>query len=195
MARRPLTTGEIALARSLFGTSIDYAAVSVFDRGLAAIKALGNMSFRGNIYLPNGHEIDFSLAPIAAKRLFIHESVHVWQHQNGVLNLAASALREAIRHRFRYANAYLFHLDPGKDLLDYGLEQQPAIIEDYFLRAHGGVSMGRCLNESAETQTLLESVLGRFLSDPGYVRRMPPRRAPGPFRRSPPFAAVRREPA
>ncbi|MCQ8278026.1 hypothetical protein NFI95_06150 [Acetobacteraceae bacterium KSS8] len=171
MAKRSLTSGEIALARGLFGTSLDYHAIGVFDRGYARINALGNMSFRGNIFLPHGHDTDFSMASIARQRLFIHETVHVWQHQNRVLNLAVAAWREARKHRFRYGRAYLFLLDRDKDLLDYGLEQQPAIIEEYFLRQHSGVSMGRCLNRDADIPALLEAVLGRFLHDPGYARR------------------------
>lgn len=171
MSRRSLTRGEITLAQSIFSDSIDYASVGVYDRGYAFLNAMGNMSYRGNIYLPDDHYADFSDAPLRHKRLFIHESVHVWQHQNNILNLAVAALREGVKHRFNYGQAYLFHLEMGKDLLDYGLEQQAAIIEDYFLRQHGGPSMGRCLNTETNTQTLLEGVLTNFLNDPAYARR------------------------
>ena len=178
MPARRLTDGEIALARGIFHDSIDYAAVRVHDRGYAHLAALGNMSHGGHLYLPQGHTEDFSRAPLSARRLFIHESVHVWQHQNRVLNLAGAALRELVRHRLRYGRAYLFHLDPARDLTDYGLEQQAAIIEEYFLRRHGGPTMGRCLNAEAETPVLLDSVLHRFLRDPSYARRRAPRRLP-----------------
>lgn len=174
MSQRSLTPGEVALARSIFAESIHYPAVRVYNRGYAFIKAMGNMSYRGNIYLPDSHQEDFSRASLSAQRLFIHEGVHVWQHQNRVLNLAWAALREGVKHQFDYSRAYLFHLEPGRDLLDYGLEQQAAIIEEYFLRRHGGPSMGRCLNTGADTQALLEGVLRNFLDNPSYARRENP---------------------
>jgi hypothetical protein len=171
MSQRSLTDGEIKLAQSIFVDSINYSAVRVYDRGYACLNAIGNMSYRGNIYLPDGHHHDFSLAPLREKRLFIHEGVHVWQHQNNILNLAIAAVREGVRHQFKYAKTYLFHLEPGKDLLDYGFEQQAAIIEEYFLRKQGGTPMGRCLNKENDTQALLEGVLENFLENPSYARR------------------------
>lgn len=180
MPKRSLTDGEIKLAQSVFADSIHYPAVGVYDRGYAFLNAFGNMSYRGNIYLPHGHSHDFSQAPLSKKRLFIHEGVHVWQYQNNILNLAIAAVREGLKHQFQYAKAYLFHLEPGRDLLDYGLEQQAAIIEDYFLRQHGGPSMNRCLNTETDTQALLEGVLQNFLENPSYARRT---RRPRPFRR------------
>lgn len=171
MSKRSLTDGEIKLARSIFVDAINYSAVRVYDRGYAFLNAFGNMSYRGNIYLPDSHSHDFSLVPLPAKRLFIHEGVHVWQYQNNILNLATAAVREGVRHRLHYAKAYLFRLEPGKDLLDYGFEQQAAIIEEYFLRQHGGTPMGRCLNTEDDTQSLLEGVLENFLKNPSYARR------------------------
>jgi hypothetical protein len=171
MPKRPLTDGEIKLAQSIFIDSIDYSAVRVYDRGYAFLNVIGDMSYKGNVYLPDGHSHDFSQAPLSRKRLFIHETVHVWQHQNNILNLAFAAVREGMRHRFKYAKAYLFHLEHGKDLLDYGFEQQAAIIEEYFLRQHGGIPMGRCLNKENNTQALLEGVLENFLENPSYARR------------------------
>jgi len=173
MARRELTDGEIKLARSVFAGAIDYKAVRIYDRGYAFVNALGNMSYRGNIYLPGGFCQDFSVAALPEQRLLIHELVHVWQHQNKLLNLAVAAVREAVRHRFQYAKTYLFRLEADRDLLDYGIEQQAAMIEEYFLRRHGGVLMGRCLNEAGSVPALLEEVLARFLANPAYGRRVP----------------------
>jgi hypothetical protein len=171
MSKRSLTDGEIKLAQSIFVDSINYSAVRVYDRGYAFLNSIGNMSYRGNIYLPDGHNHDFSQAPLPKKRLFIHEGVHVWQHQNNILNLAIEAVREGVKHQFKYAKTYLFRLEPGKDLLDYGFEQQAAIIEEYFLRKHGGTPLGRCLNKEDETLALLEGVLENFLENPSYASR------------------------
>ena len=171
MSKRSLTKGEIRLAHGIFAHAMNYDAVRVYDRGYAFLNATGNMSYRGNIYLPDSYNHDFSHAPLPQQRLFIHESVHVWQHQNNVLNLAMAALREGVKHQLHYAKAYLFRLEPGKDLLDYGLEQQAAIIEEYFLRQNGGALMGRCLNTDSETPALLDGVLKNFLDNPSYARR------------------------
>lgn len=168
MSKRGLTAGEIKLAQSIFADSIDYSAVRVYDRGYGYLNVIGNMSYAGHIYLPDGYNDDFSLAPLDKQRLFIHEAVHVWQHQNNILNLAIAAVREGVRHRLKYAKAYVFYLEPGKDLLEYRFEQQAAIIEEYFLRQHRGPTMGRCLNKENNTQALLGSVLKNFLQHPSY---------------------------
>lgn len=170
MSKRPLTSGEIRLAQDLFADAIQYSAVRVYDRGFAFLNAIGDMSYAGHLYFPTRYREDFSQTALPEQRLFIHELVHVWQYQHNVLNLALAALREGVKHRFQYRNAYLFRLEPGRDLLDYGMEQQAAIVEEYFLRQHGGVSMGRCLNEGEDTPVLLESVLRNFLEDPSYAR-------------------------
>jgi hypothetical protein len=182
MSKRFLTNGEIKLAQSIFSDSIDYPVVRVFDRGYAFLNAIGDMSYSGNMYLPVGHHHDFSRASLTQKRLFIHEGVHIWQHQNNIVNLVVAAVREGVKHQFQYAKAYFFRLDPGKDLLDYGFEQQAAIIEEHFLRKHGGPTMGRCLNEEHDTEALLKGVLKNFLDNPSYARR---KRFVRPFLRSP----------
>ncbi|GAB0118976.1 hypothetical protein [Acidisoma sp. 7E03] len=174
MSKRPLTSGEIRLAQDLFADAIQYSAVRVYDRGFAFLNVIGDMSYAGHLYFPMRYRDDFSRTALAEQRLFIHELVHVWQYQHNVLNLALAALREGVKHRFQYRKAYLFRLEPGRDLLDYGMEQQAAIVEAYFLRRHGGVSMGRCLNEDEETPALLEGVLQNFLEDPSYPRRLGP---------------------
>jgi hypothetical protein len=170
MSKRSLTEGEIALAQSIYRDSIDYARVRVFDRGYAFLNAMGDMSYRGNIYLPHRHHHDFSSASLPKQRLFNHEMMHVWQVQNNVMDLLIAAALEVVKHPFNYSKAYLFLLEPGKDLLDYRFEQQAAIIDEYFLRKHGGTSMNRCLNKGDDTQVLLEAVLNNFLENPSYPR-------------------------
>ena len=51
--------------------------------------------------------------------LFIHEMVHVWQHQRKVMNVKLAAIWEMVEEGFDYEEAYNCKLKVGNDLLDY----------------------------------------------------------------------------
>ncbi|MGB5722813.1 MAG: vgr related protein, partial [Parasphingorhabdus sp.] len=59
--------------------------------------------------------------------LFIHEMVHVWQHQQGVFLPLA-------RHPFC---RYDYELRPSKAFAEFGIEQQAEIVSHYFLLKRG----------------------------------------------------------
>lgn len=131
MTSRPLTEGEIALARSIFGDAIDYARVKVharkwwpFQFKRIALAPDGNLWFnpKGELYCD-----DFCDRGMARQGLFIHEMTHVWQHQQGV-NLILK------RHPFC---RYDYALKPGWTLKRYGLEQQAEIVRHVFLLRAG----------------------------------------------------------
>lgn len=139
-ADRPLTSGEIALARSVFGNAIDYAPVRVRSRKWAFFQP------RGVVMAPMGHLHfhpegglycdDFSCPPgedraeiRRTKGLFIHEMTHVWQtQQRGRWYLVL------MRHPFA---RYDYVLVPGRPLARYGLEQQAEIVRHYWLLGEG----------------------------------------------------------
>lgn len=79
---------------------------------------------------PNGDvwSPDFSDEPVWLRGHFVHEMVHVWQHQSGV-NLL---LKRPPFARYRY-----LPLEPGKAFTSYGLEQQAEIVKDAYLLAEG----------------------------------------------------------
>jgi hypothetical protein len=93
------------------------------------------MAPRGRIHFhPKGdlYRDDFAAAPLGEQGLFVHEMVHVWQHQQGV-NLP---LR---RHPFcRYGYSFV----PGKPFERYGLEQQAELVRHAFLMARGAKVAG-----------------------------------------------------
>ena len=142
--KRPLTPGEIALARSVYGDAIDYAPVRVvlgkwafFQPRHVVMTPVGNIHYhpRGGLY----HD-DLSAAPLADQGLFIHELCHVRQHQRGVLDGApAGAAKGGVllplrRHPFcRYDYAF----KPGQRFERYGLEQQAEIARHAFLLRRG----------------------------------------------------------
>jgi hypothetical protein len=140
MARgRPLTDGEIELARSVFGDAIDYARVRMVRGKWWAFQPRNSaMAPMGNIYFhPEGGawSDDFSRESITRQGFFIHEMTHVWQAQaKGRFYLPL------MRHPFC---RYRYRLDPGKPFHRYGLEQQAEIVASRFL-ADRGVEVSQC---------------------------------------------------
>lgn len=135
---RALTTGEKNLAREMFGNSIDYDKVRIYDKKWAFFQGKRvAMTPNGKIYFaPDVHEKDFSLASDGSKHFFIHEMTHVWQYQNGQAVLAragTSQILVELPSRIGLGNgAYPYELDVRKNLLDYGVEQQASIVADYW---------------------------------------------------------------
>ncbi|PAX09394.1 vgr related protein [Sphingomonas lenta] len=130
-ASRPLTPGEVDLARSVFGESIDYARVALSRTKWAFFQPRGVvMAPLGCIHFhPKGTlwRDDFASAALGDQGLFIHEMVHIWQHQRGLF----LPLR---RHPFcRYG----YSLKPGQPFSRYGIEQQAEIVRHAFLLRHG----------------------------------------------------------
>ena len=124
---RSLTTGEIALARSVFGDSIDLDAVQL-KTAWWVLKHYA-VSPNGNIYFnPADWITDFSDASLSKKSWLLHELTHVWQLQQG-LKVVRGAL---IDRRYDYV------LKTGKSFFNYGIEQQARMVQDYFIRRQRG---------------------------------------------------------
>ena len=129
--RRPLTSGEAEIARRVFGDALDPARAWVAHRKWAffqpprvTMAPLGTIHFHpeGGLYRD-----DFAHAPLELQGLFVHELVHVWQHQTGLFLPLA-------RHPFcRYA----YRLVPGRPFKAYGIEQQAEIVRHAFLLGSG----------------------------------------------------------
>lgn len=130
---RPLTSGEQALATSVFGGALDLAPVRIRRRRFFPLQP------RGTVMAPMGHvhfhpasplyRDDFADASLDLQALFVHELVHVWQtQQRGRFYLPL------MRHPFcRYA----YHFDPARPFTAYGIEQQAEIVAHAFLAAKG----------------------------------------------------------
>jgi hypothetical protein len=128
-AWRALTPDELSAARAVFGDAIDWDRVRIYPRGFTpfqprnvAVTPLGAVHFRRADFRP-----DFS-GRWSDMAWLIHELVHVWQHQTGVPVL----LRGLVERRYHYGV-----LDPAKPFARYGIEQQAAIVEDWFRRTRG----------------------------------------------------------
>ncbi|HET9510639.1 MAG TPA: vgr related protein [Sphingomonas sp.] len=147
MIRRPLTPGETALAASVFGDAIDYAAASIALRKWAFFQPRDTvMAPSGCIHFhPKGalYRDDFATAPADLQGLFIHEMTHIWQHQCGIFLPLA-------RHPFC---RYSYSIKPGWPLKRYGLEQQAEIVRHAFLLRRNRVVPGA--PELARYETIL----------------------------------------
>jgi hypothetical protein len=166
---RGLTAGEIALAWLLFGGAIDYTRVRVHDRrylplGLqpknCAMTPNGSIYFHQSCFLP-----DYSLASPTVVHWFMHEMVHVWQHQLGY----PVRLRGAIRFKLSY------HYELREDALlsDYNMEAQGDLLADYFalkFLRHPRIVRQR---RHAHQLDLYERVLAGFLADPADRENLP----------------------
>ena len=87
-AARFLTSGEIELARSMFGAAIDYSKVRLVKRKWWPFQPKSvAMAPTGHIYFhPHGDlwSDDFSKDSLGKQGLFIHEMTHVWQAQTEI---------------------------------------------------------------------------------------------------------------
>jgi hypothetical protein len=126
---RPLTPGEVALARSVFGDAIDLDRVRLVRRKWWPFHPKGTvMAPTGNIHFHPSDtrwSEDFSRESLELQGLLVHELTHVWQAQaRGRFYLPL------MRHPFcRYA----YRFKPGRAFDRYGLEQQAEIVRHVFL--------------------------------------------------------------
>jgi hypothetical protein len=129
--RRALTSGEIALAASVFGSAIDYAKARIANSKFIFFQpANTTMAPLGTIHFHPGSGLyteDFSTARIGVQGLFIHEMTHIWQHQKGIF-------LPLKRHPFC---RYDYAIKPGQKFEKYGLEQQAELVRHAFLLRHG----------------------------------------------------------
>jgi hypothetical protein len=159
---RPLAAGEIAMASLLFGQAIDYARVRVHNRrylpfGLqprnCAMSPNGSIYFHHSCFLP-----DYSRGDPPAKHWFMHEMVHVWQHQLGYPVRLRGALRLGL--------SYHYELREDATLADYNMEAQGELLADYFMLKHMGKPETMSQQRYRENLALYEQVLARFLDNP-----------------------------
>jgi hypothetical protein len=157
---RGLTAGERALLAPLFRDAVNYDAIRIVParafrfQGPRTLVTIGDVVYAP----PEVYSQDFAQDGAHRQAVLVHEVTHVWQHENGI-SVIAGALRAFFATGGRYSRAYRYQLAPGRDLLEYGIEQQASIVEHYFLGGQPG----------------LERALGRFLADPTYPRRWMPK--------------------
>lgn len=167
---RGMTSGEIAMARSLFGTSVDYTKVKVHNGeylwfGLqpddVAMTPNGEMYFN-----PSYFQEDFSNSGSFGNALwFMHEMVHVWQYQLGYPVARRGAIRIGLSYEYR--------LSATTRLSDYNMEAQGNLLADYWaIKTYRDPPL---LNQwtHANDLALYRSVLKDFIANPSDVTNLP----------------------
>ncbi|MEO1921070.1 MAG: vgr related protein [Sphingomonadaceae bacterium] len=141
---RALTPGEVELARSVFGSAVDYGKVRIRRRKFMPFQPKKvTMAPRGHLHFhPLGEAYcdDFSSVPLLRQGLFIHEMTHVWQTQ-------ARGDWYLILHRHPFCR-YDYALKPGQPLHRYGIEQQAEIVKHAFWLRNGAKVAGVASREA-----------------------------------------------
>ena len=145
-AERPLTPGEVALVREVFGSAIDPAKVMIRRRKWFVFHPRNvTMAPTGHLHFhPGGKNYcdDFSQASPASQGHFIHEMTHVWQSQTR--GRWYVPLLGAVQRKYGYT------LKPGKPLTSYGIEQQAEIVAHAFMLRRGWKAAGNAELEALE---------------------------------------------
>lgn len=124
---RPLTAGERKIAKSVFGNDLDVNCIWI--KTAFWVLPGYSVSPNGCIYFHRDDWCeDFSRRPLVHRAWLVHELVHVWQVQKGM-----SVFWRALLNR-----KYDYKLQSGKLLMQYGIEQQARIVEDYYIRRERG---------------------------------------------------------
>ena len=133
MIERPLTDGERALVRSMFGAAIACDQVRVIRRKWFPLQP------RNALMAPTGHihahpasdlwSDDYSAEEVGRQGLFLHEMTHVWQSQR-----RGRFYLPLMRHPFC---RYRYSFEPERRFVEYGLEQQAEIVRHVHLMRGG----------------------------------------------------------
>lgn len=129
---RGLTSGEVALLESVYGTGITYDKVKVHNYKAYFFQPDDTaMTPDGEIYFPSKHyHDDFSTADLSYRAWFVHEGAHLYQFY---------ALKWNVKLRGIGDRKYKYMLVPNKKFSEYRLEQQGDIAQDYYILRSGGV--------------------------------------------------------
>ncbi|MFK7751700.1 MAG: hypothetical protein AB8B51_04050 [Sedimentitalea sp.] len=119
----------------------------------AAVTIFHSVFFARDWYAPNFMPRFPDKLFLAEAMLLGHELTHVWQWQNRK-RTGYSPLRAAAEHS-KSSDPYLFDLSDTPDFLDYGYEQQGAIVEEY-------ICCRTLAPKAARTQRLHEMLRGAF---------------------------------
>jgi len=133
---RPLTDGEIRLARSVFGAAIDFSRVRISTRrwGAPAVAIGSHITFPPHPPTPD----DFSRASLPMRAWFIHEMAHVQQFQSAWLRTTCSWLTVLFTGGYGRGCPGYRYAAPFRRWGAYNLEQQATMVEHaYVLREMG----------------------------------------------------------
>lgn len=130
---RLMSSGEIQLAKRVFGDRISYNKVWIHHDSYlpfslqhehAVMTPHGEIYYRTQLY-----KDDYSKTSSTEQHTFIHELSHVWQRERGMCVICRGLASWIVSYRYR--------LD-GRLLCEYPMEQQAQIIADNFILSSWG---------------------------------------------------------
>lgn len=124
---RPLRPDEIELARSVFGSSLNYRRIRIDDRAwlVSRPRKVAYVSF---------HTIN-SWGPLP-EHILIHEMVHIWQYrQFGSVYILKALMAQYSPKGYNYGG--VDGLIQRTDFREFNLEQQGDVVADYFRILNG----------------------------------------------------------
>ncbi|WP_043973577.1 MULTISPECIES: hypothetical protein [Acinetobacter] len=133
---RGLTSGEIEMARRVFGHLIDYTKVKIFNIPYLPWQPVNIfMAPNGNLFVHQKYfSPDYSTCSLSLQGIFIHELAHILQFQQHTHVIVKGAILQAGYYlSFKQYNPYQYHLIQGKAFSSYNIEQQGDIARDIFL--------------------------------------------------------------
>lgn len=143
---RQLTTGEIEMARSVFGHLINYKEVKIFNIPYLPWQPENIFTApNGNLFVhPKYFRSDYSSCSTNLQGIFIHEMAHIlqFQQQTNVI-LKGAILQLGYYLSFKKYNPYHYHFIQGKAFSDYNIEQQGDIAQDIFLNKIPNIILGK----------------------------------------------------
>ena len=164
---RFLTVGEIEMASLLFRDAIDYGRVRIhrrrympFQPANCAMTPNGHLYFHESCFLD-----DFAQSSFNSQHWFMHEMVHVWQHQLGY--------PVRLRGAFRIGLPYGYTLTEDATLEDFNMEAQGDLLADYFVLKHLRRPEAMRQQRYRDSLALYEKVLALFLADPASRASLP----------------------
>ncbi len=124
---RPLTGSEIAVAREVFGNSIDYNLVRIDEKAITAKWS--------NAAYVTFHTINHwgALSP----SLLIHELTHVWQYEKmGAMYMPRAIHAQGTPEGYDYGGIPQLEANQNIGMNAFNLEQQGDLLRDYYLIKH-----------------------------------------------------------
>lgn len=166
---RRLTRHERAMARSIFGNAVNYDRVKVHNDEYLPLGLQPDdvaMTPNGEMYFnPRHFKEDFALSTFQDSHWFMHEMVHVWQHQLGYPVMLRGAIRIGLSYRYTLA--------PDKKLGDYNMEAQGNLLSDYWAVKHFARPPSLWETKHIFDLALYETVLSRFIANPADRANLP----------------------
>jgi len=101
---RSLTAGEVRMARTIFGDTVNYSHVRVYKGSYFPFNLQDNgtaVTPNGNMYWPEPiFKEDFSSESSLNKNWFMHEFVHIWQHNMDMSVRTRGLISKYVNYRY-----------------------------------------------------------------------------------------------